>query len=1309
MTQNPQKEATDSLGLANGDAMGMSNYDNAAGANRLGPLAAQGFGVHGSGFSGNFAAEGPNPYATASAAFNKADTASQSSVSNPMGLQSSPNPYAEKLAQQLAALGKYAAQDSDKPQRSSTGEDNGVSFNTRDEDHATGTDAWASLGKYVKTGQELPAIFKPNPVNNKPFFEDVGELIGGVKSLAPTSKDLGEGLGMTISKYLRGFKKPQEKAALSSWPIAAGGLAGLGLPYLLDHKPSPGAILGSMAGGTALGGLASYLRDQSGAKKQRKQLKSKKQEELTEQELRDLAVLDDLAGAEKGGMDKYVKTGQEEFVFDPNGKGRSLGPSKAREIQRAEWNRKRKTAQIGTLPDGEPVTDTLIQGQVQGQQPNPNAGYFSAARPPASFYDDSPLPQPGQRNTWIDPNFLKQQGQQPSAPTPQSTPTPPPPGGYQSGSSVPGIGYPTGTVKPGMDKYVKQAEGDAGDLLKALAILTGVGGLGGAAIGGLGSSLGGGNVGRGMISGGLTGAGLGLGASSGGIAGSAGLAAARDAKLAPSEDGLVTALGSALPPAFGAGTGAYAGHQLAQHLLGEEDEDEKQGLDTSPLEAAPAVYKEPTTGQKLKSKIEDNWPVAVGAGALGLGGYGLYKYLKRDEDDEDEKQAEFDKRRLLPLLALGGTLGGGLIGGAAGMGSEAKLTDRLTNLDNYGRVSGVAVPAAAIATLGTQMLVQNQIDKEQDEEEKEAAFAKYAMQPADQQPRHDCNAVHPDSTHEEWIREEFSNPPTRDWEREKESSWWSGARKIASTHIPLDAVKLLKEAGYEPFPCAFFGDLLNSGVSAELIPAAVEKAAGLVGAEYVTELRDSVPGLLEKLAGRWFANPKVRPKVKYENIPGGVRKVDQGLPTQLEIQKSQNLDFPAHTKGSPTEVPDLTFPKGTAEGPFTPAPLHPKPVDTGPTPAQAAAAAAPVAVKPVVPDSGVPNTPAPVKAVDTPDAPVAPDSGIPSTPEPARATVPDYGPDGSTPIDYAARRAAAAANAAAPAAPSVTPAPGKFPTKTVGVTAALSGTVAALFQPIQNAFDAMGIGATTESAELIKTFSGLPPESQKQIGDMLTNMPPEELNNLLSNPELLKAWASNDFEGIVASITPEQRAGLKEAAGADMAGFFEGLGSGEFGKTINEFTNLLGVDSLIDAVGMDSAGMNPLLKLLMVAGGALGIGGAVSGSKTAGIAGAAMFVLPLVFGALFGGAEAAVIKGPSEGTDPAEAGMDEGMVDTGPAPSTATAPPEATEPITSIIPPTANPAAPPTAKPVVPPVASPVVPPANQDDQDIQALLEGTN
>jgi hypothetical protein len=60
-----------------------------------------------------------------------------------------------------------------------------------------------------KPPQELPRIFQPN-ANGKPFFEDLGEFVGGVSGLVPTSKDLGGALGTTMSKYLRGFKKPPQ-------------------------------------------------------------------------------------------------------------------------------------------------------------------------------------------------------------------------------------------------------------------------------------------------------------------------------------------------------------------------------------------------------------------------------------------------------------------------------------------------------------------------------------------------------------------------------------------------------------------------------------------------------------------------------------------------------------------------------------------------------------------------------------------------------------------------------------------------------------------------------------------------------------------------------------------------------------------------------------------------------------------------------------------------------------------------------------------------------------------------------------------
>jgi hypothetical protein len=64
-----------------------------------------------------------------------------------------------------------------------------------------------------------------------------------------------------------------------------------------------------------------YLKGQSGAKKQRKQLKSKKQEELTEQELRDLAALDDLAAPRASEKQAFLMWGGGEAGLHPKGRG----------------------------------------------------------------------------------------------------------------------------------------------------------------------------------------------------------------------------------------------------------------------------------------------------------------------------------------------------------------------------------------------------------------------------------------------------------------------------------------------------------------------------------------------------------------------------------------------------------------------------------------------------------------------------------------------------------------------------------------------------------------------------------------------------------------------------------------------------------------------------------------------------------------------------------------------------------------------------------------------------------------------------
>jgi hypothetical protein len=912
MGKNHVKAAQDMMGLNNVDPMGMSNHANAMGANSLGPLAAgPGFGVRGSGFSGNFAAGGQNPYASAGAAFNKADAASaeQLAASNQMGInQQLGLPVGqgmlpdggqlpgEKLAQQVRdAFGKYAAQDNDKPQQSSTGEDNGVSFKTRDEDHATGTSAWESLGKFMKTAD---------------------------------------------------------------------------------------------------------------------------------------------------------------------------GPA------------------------------------------------------------DGPL--------------------------------------------------------------------SSAALLKAIAILGGVGGLGGAAVGGLGNSLQGKNVGRGIVTGGLTGAGLGLGAGAGGISGAAGLAAAHNANLVNLDNpNWATVLGgTTMPPALGAGTGAYAGHELAQYLMG--DEEEKEGRE----------------------------------------------------------------------------------------------------------------------------------------------MHKYAKQPADQLPRHDCHGVHPDQTHEEWVREEFNNPPTRDWEREKESSWWSGAYKTANTYIPQDAIKLLKEAGYAPFQCAFFGGLLNDGIHTDLLPSALEKVAGLVGEEFVTELRAvDIPELLEKVgivrplrqldaaaaaakatsrggsgdplnlsglvSGRPLsaleASPKIplRPKAQpptaaniavgqgppnltsqIDVTAGGAGKIPSDAATQTATTKqfdsgttptpaqaeaginslkpnidvvNRNLagattaDAVADTSKLPPGAATQTSTIGAETGVHPAATTHATTYQPKTTPEAATKTTtigaetgelspeATTRVRQVGPDTeGAVIPPAP-KATDDPTTiTVGGGTGELSPEATTRVQVGSHAegvvPEGAIPpatkaTDAATPEAPKATDAATPEAgvlppmPEGTPAPTRSRVRDLATGGAGLGLGAG----------ATGVYMSGEIAEQVQKLQGTFKDNPNALVELVGR--DSELGKALatiSDPEtqkLLVAYQEGGIPGVLGTLSPEDKK-KAIAAATGGAGGFDLLGMGGLGEGLNEFTKAIGMDSMLDTVMGEgsAANMSPLLKLLMIGGGILGIGGAVSGSKAAGFGGLAAFLLPMVFSKLFGGA-----------------------------------------------------------------------------------------
>lgn len=181
------------------------------------------------------------------------------------------------------------------------------------------------------------------------------------------------------------------------------------------------------------------------------------------------------------------------------------------------------------------------------------------------------------------------------------------------------------------------------DLMKALAALGIVGGGGGAAVGGVRNALGGKSVGRGMLTGGLTGAGAGMGAGAGALGGILGteqvVKGMSERDMDPSLPALAAILGgNALATGGGAGAGGYAGHQLAQKLMGPEEEEDKKGMDryTTVAHMARAAARDKAafdlgsvgdwgkqTWESAKGKLSEMSPTMRNALVGGVGGLGL--------------------------------------------------------------------------------------------------------------------------------------------------------------------------------------------------------------------------------------------------------------------------------------------------------------------------------------------------------------------------------------------------------------------------------------------------------------------------------------------------------------------------------------------------------------------------------------------------------------------------------------------------------------------------------------------------------------
>jgi len=124
----------------------------------------------------------------------------------------------------FAALYKKAKQDNSKPSRSGMGEQNGLSYEQRKEDHATGADAWASLDRFkhkkaddellahtfvdacAAKGMTLDQIADAVIKVSHEFGNDTGaELLNGIEKVA----------GFMDSAY-KGFVQPALKGLVNS-------------------------------------------------------------------------------------------------------------------------------------------------------------------------------------------------------------------------------------------------------------------------------------------------------------------------------------------------------------------------------------------------------------------------------------------------------------------------------------------------------------------------------------------------------------------------------------------------------------------------------------------------------------------------------------------------------------------------------------------------------------------------------------------------------------------------------------------------------------------------------------------------------------------------------------------------------------------------------------------------------------------------------------------------------------------------------------------------------------------------------------
>ena len=123
-----------------------------------------------------------------------------------------------------------------------------------------------------------------------------------------------------------------------------------------------------------------------------------------------------------------------------------------------------------------------------------------------------------------------------------------------------------------------------------------------------------------------------------------------------------------------------------------------------------------------------------------------------------------------------------------------------------------------------------------------------------------------------------------------------------------------------------------------------------------------------------------------------------------------------------------------------------------------------------------------------------------------------------------------------------------------------------------------------------------------------------QLNKFLDDPDKVNQ-VGDAFEGQIRQRIPGI---VEDATGKTLPELREGidrmdqLGStfSGLGESLSGVTGM--IDPILEMVGMDPSKMNPMMKVLLMAGGGLGIHGLLSGNKSTGIGGMGMMALPLI-------------------------------------------------------------------------------------------------